>query len=293
MHLLIVFFLLVSCGKETHWQVLTQSAKPIRQLFVAGDSLFYAGTYGDGLYRIEKGKWEKEKDFAPDELVMCLKAGQNGKVWVGTARHGVYYQEAGGWKCYDSCNAWDLLEEKDSVTWIGARYGGIHKSSKKENTFIDRHNGLPDNEITCIEKELSGKVWIGTVRGGACSVKNDSFEYLNRKNGLSGDYIRAFLCDSILRFVGSWDGGLDYYNGTTWQKIEAVKRPVVKLARDAQGRIWAGTWGSGVFVQKEGGWENINSKNSPLPDDHVIDIRFSPSGKIYFATSKGVAIFKP
>jgi hypothetical protein len=293
MHLLIALFLFASCQKQTPWRIYQESAKPVRQLFVIGDSLFYVGTYGDGLYKVENGRWQKEPGLAPDEFVMCLKPGEDGSLWAGTAKHGTYRQVLGAWKCFDSSNAWDLLAGKDSVVWIGVRYGGIRCFSNGETAFIDRRNGLPDNEITCMAEEPSGKVWVGTVRGGACSLKNNSFGYLNGKNGLSGNYIRAFLCDSVLRYVGSWDGGLDLWNGSAWQHVPEVKRPVVKLARDAQGRVWAGTWGGGVFVRKDGEWENISSKNSPLPDDHVIDIRFSPSGRVYFATSKGVAIFKP
>lgn len=283
---LLVAVIFAGCGKEPSWKIF--DSFNVRQVLPIHDSLFYVGTYGKGLFRVENGKWEKMAPFADDEFVMCLKNGPDSSLWACTARNGAYEFTGNEWRRRDVPNAWDMAF--DSSIWFCCRYKGICLLRNREIAFMDRSNGLPDNEITCIEKELSGRIWIGTVRGGACFYQDGKFE---RLNGVSGEYIRAFLCDSILRYVGTWDRGLNYWNGSAWELVPEVPRPVVKLAEDSKGQVWAGTWGFGVRIKKGGKWETLNKSNSPLPDDHVIDIRFSPSGRAYLATARGLAIVSP
>ena len=57
--------------------------------------------------------------------------------------------------------------------------------------------------------------------------------------------------------------------------------------------LWVGTWGHGVYYKKDTMWENLCTETSGLPNDYVIDIDFTQKGAVYFATSKGVAVFSP
>ena len=153
--------------------------------------------------------------------------------------------------------------------------------------------GLPDRQVTLATKDSRGIMWFGTVRGGLCGYENGQFQYLNTRNGLNGNYIRALICDSIPRWVGSWDGGLNFFDNEEWKHVPEIKPPVVFLGFDNNNILWVGTWGHGVYIKKPTGWVNLNDKNSGISDNYVIDIDFAENGDVYFATTKGVSVHTP
>jgi ligand-binding sensor domain-containing protein len=61
------------------------------------------------------------------------------------------------------------------------------------------------------------------------------------------------------------------------------------LARDAEGRIWAGTE-AGACRFDNGTWTTFDTSNSSLPDKLVRAIATEASGRIWFATDGGLAM---
>jgi ligand-binding sensor domain-containing protein len=233
------------------------------------------------------------------EAILCLKNDGAGGFWAGTAREGAYHFRNGVWTHLSAAdgladnNVWDVFPDHDTI-WFCSRYQGLCRWTRDSAAVWTRKQGLTDREITVAQKDGRGVLWVGSVWGGLCGFRFGAVQLLNRLCGrLSGNYIRCIVCDSVPRWVGSWDGGLDYFNGSGWEHIPPVKPPVTVLVYDPRGRLWAGTWGSGVFIREtDGTWDSANTRNSGLPDDHVIDIKFDRAGKAYFATNKGVAVWE-
>ena len=289
------------CSKHSSWQIYDTSNTPIknnriRQIIVSGTKPAWVGTYGDGLYRITNGQWEKVGLPFLGDYILSLKTDSSSGLWVGTARNGAYCLKKNIWIHYDTSNGltdnnvWDLLPENATTTWFCSRYRGICIRQADRCSCITTAQGLSDREITCIAKDNSGALWIGTARGGVSGFHNNTWTYLYTKNGISGVYIRALICDSTLRWVGSWDGGLDYFENASWSHVKDIKPPVVVITLDRKKNLWIGTWGNGVYYQTSRGWKHILSNNSGLPDNYVIDIKFDDTNKAYFATSGGVAV---
>jgi len=319
------------CGRPENWRIYNHKntglgTDLIRNIFIENDSLIWVGTYGAGLYRWDNNKtWTSiDTPFAakyllsiePDNNALnggivlkpsvptqyypaARRRGNSGGIWFGTADNGAFYLHNNRWSHFSAQNGlvdnnvWDILIDRNNAAWLCSRYRGISIISKDTILYMTVKNGLPDNQVTVAAQDSLGRVWIGTARGGLCCCENNGFRYLNTHNSLSGNYIRAIICDTTARWVGSWDGGLDYFNGEKWEHIREVKPPVVFLGFDKNNALWVGTWGHGVFVNRAGNWETISAKNSGLPDDHVIDIDFDDGGRILFATSRGLANYKP
>jgi ligand-binding sensor domain-containing protein len=266
----------------------------VRQIILEHDSLAWVGTYGEGLFRVIGGEWGRVRGAFKGDYVLCLKQ-ENNALWIGTARNGAYCFSRGNFAQWDTTNGlcdnnvWDIGPGPEGEALFGSRYHGITRMKAGRFSCIARDSGLPDNGVTVISRDSRNRWWIGTALGGLCGIGEGDTVRLNRASGLSGNYIRAFLCDSGVRCVGSWDGGLDTLSGKGWEHVAAVAKPVAALARDGGGRLWAGTWGSGIFVRTAGGWKNLTSGNSGLPDDHVIDIKFDSRGNAWLATNKGLA----
>lgn len=128
---------------------------------------------------------------------------------------------------------------------------------------------LPTNEITSIEVDRDGSVWIGTKLGAA-----------------------VFQCDP---FNGECPGSrpfveVDGFGANLLEDIE-----VKAIASDGANRKWFGT-GAGVFVMSPDGGEQIahfTAENSPLFDNAITDIDFDDeTGEVYIGTQRGLISYR-
>lgn len=299
---LISLLLFGGCNKKRQWHYYTPhntnlTTGIIRQLIVKDNSLYWIGTYGGGLYRVQNKAWEKIESPFTGIYILSLVMDNNNGLWIGTARKGAYYYKNERWHHYSQDkglidkNVWDIYPDRAGNIWFCSRYRGISRKTGDSLSYFTTKNGLPDRQVTIAREDNTGRMWVGTVRGGLCNFKDEKISYVNTRHGLSGNYIRALICDSTARWVGSWDGGLDFFTGAEWKNIQGIKPPVVFLDFDPRGYLWVGSWGHGVYLNNGDKWENLTTKNSGLPNNYVIDIAFDEQGKAYFATSKGIAIY--
>ena len=91
------------CGRDASWIVYDSTNTPmksanVRQLILEDGKPAWVGTYGDGLFRIERGIWKKTAALSENEYILSIKPGAQGGLWVGTARSGAFFYKAGNWK---------------------------------------------------------------------------------------------------------------------------------------------------------------------------------------------------
>jgi ligand-binding sensor domain-containing protein len=303
LEILIAVIAFQACTGGPDWHVYDTSNTPmqtglVRQSLPESSGPLWAGTYGNGLYRLSGEQWEQVALSGGGDYITALQKDSTGGLWIGTARAGAYCFRNGKYEHFNTTNGlldnniWDIFTDPDGSVWFASRYKGLTRM--KEGTFETwtTAQGLPDHYVTVVRRDSKGVVWVGTARGGLCGIRDSGMVYLNHTNGLSGRYVRTLLCDSVPRYVGTWDGGLDYFDGKGWKHDPAVEKPVVCLVTSPEGQLWAGTWGSGAYYRTGRGWERLAPEKSGLPDGHVIDIRFDRAGQAYFSTSKGLAVFR-
>ena len=150
--------------------------------------------------------------------------------------------------------------------------GTIDDPSDDRSRIITTNNSnLPDNQVLCVETDLQGDVWVGTMDGVVV------FE--------CGSSALDASCIGNKRIVEE--------NDIDDESENLLKGEVVNtIGIDGANRKWFGT-SSGVFVQDENGTGNIaffNEENSPLLDDNVIDIAFDQeTGDVFIGTEKGLS----
>ena len=144
------------------------------------------------------------------------------------------------------------------------------------NTSDDRcvvlnasNSALPTNEITSIEVDRDGSVWVGTKLGAA----------VFQCDPLNGE------CPGSRPFVT-----VDGFGANLLEDIE-----VKAIAVDGANRKWFGT-GAGVFVMSPEGNEQIahfTAENSPLFDNAITDIDFDDAtGEVYIGTLRGLISYR-
>lgn len=81
--------------------------------------------------------------------------------------------------------------------------------------------------------------------------------------------------------------------GDSWitfsgQGMSAVS--IYSIIQDANGNIWAGSYGNGLYRYSDGEWYNYNTSNSGLLDDYVLCLKEDPTGKLWIGAFDGITL---
>ncbi len=197
----------------------------------------------------------------------------------------------GNWTSYnfndviDGASAYGLGEisiDNSGNKWIATRdYGALVLSKngnfKKSLTTIPNKGNLPFNLVKTIAADKNNRIWIGTIKG---LVRFDNVSRLFNSENYQAKPIIIKL-----------EGGTDENQG----QILLGEQPINTIAIDGADNKWFGTANSGVLGTNPSGQKTLhlfNKDNSPLPSNQIVKIRVDDStGKVYFATSKGIVVF--
>ena len=77
-------------------------------------------------------------------------------------------------------------------------------------------------------------------------------------------------------------------------KVDVAYNPnyIVSLAVDAEGVVWAGTWGGGLSRFDGQKWTQYTTHEG-LPGNHVFMLHVDPRGQLWAGTNNGLAKMKP
>lgn len=170
--------------------------------------------------------------------------------------------------------------DKNGYKWFASAFTSglaVYDSGKDlEDTSDDRFKALntsnsvlATNEVTTLEVDLDGDVWVGTKEGLYSFECTGSI--FNEENPCKGT-----------RQIITVDG----FNGYLLQD-ENIKT----IAIDGANRKWVGT-SNGIFVQSPDGRTTLarfDVTNSPLPSNLIDDIAINPTtGEVWIGTTNGI-----
>ncbi len=118
------------------------------------------------------------------------------------------------------------------------------------------------NDVTALEADESGTLWIGRRNQGVASFNTSSAEWdLVTANGPGSNSFASLVLDPKGRLwcassqVGTTPGGVFMFDGEIWTNFSTAtglpSNDYRTIATDAAGRIWAGSWGGGVTIIAE------------------------------------------
>ncbi len=172
---------------------------------------------------------------------------------------------------------WAICEDKKGYLWIGTDGGGLCRYDPKTETFTryvhsdEDSTSLSSNIVQTVFVDSRGILWIGTWGGGLnrLSAETGRFEHFkfqqDNENSLSRDQIWVIYEDSRNNLWIGTDGGgvnklrfredeqtgqpvrFDHYLNKVKPAENASGKSVVTICEDRFGKIWFGTYYSGVF----------------------------------------------
>lgn len=138
---------------------------------------------------------------------------------------------------------------------------------------VEGKGGLPVEWINCVEEDLDGEIWVGTLQGPAIFYSPEAI--------FNSD---EFDAQQILI---EQDGNI---------QILLETENITCIEIDGANRKWIGTQHSGTFLMSEDGVEQIQhftANNSPLLSDNILDIAINhESGEVFFATERGIVSYR-
>jgi ligand-binding sensor domain-containing protein len=204
----------------------SQSPKNVCSILQDKAGNFWFVTLHHGVFRYN-GKFFI--NFLSHEVLLCISEDKQGKILVGSWRHGGVYSFDG--KTFTNLSGFSddmifcMLKDKFGNVWVGTRDHGVDRFDGKFIINFSEKDGLMDTNVSCLFEDSKGNIWMGSdvrseSKGGDVFCYNGrSFtnitanESLRRKNGLVYGVRTIVEDDAGNIWVGSKDGSLHCYDG--------------------------------------------------------------------------------
>jgi ligand-binding sensor domain-containing protein/two-component sensor histidine kinase len=146
-----------------------------------------------------------KRDGLPDDFLHALLEDHEGRLWAST-RYGGFFQFAADDthrppvipRTYSAREGmprrqWvnQLFQTSDRRFWVATAEGLLQYFPDRDeqgswfHSYTDK-NGLSDHEITAINEDLGGNLWLGTASGGAMKLERNGFITYGERDGLYG-----------------------------------------------------------------------------------------------------------
>ena len=241
--------------------------------------------------------------LAPGQVTALLQD-TNGAIWAGTTA-GVARFDGQRWSdvipseglALARINA--ILQDRAGDIWFATEGSGVVQFSQAEGSW--RHytaaDGLPDNNVWSIWQDVQGNYWFGANFGGVAhfvptNPEDEQWSLFTVSNsGLIANSVRAIWEDPTsgsLWFATT--AGLNRYDWRQWHSSlpgdNGAPTRVFALTEDDEGRLWAGTDSSGLFVRDDERWLSVGLSDDPAqPADFVSSLRFDHEGRMWVGTN--------
>ncbi len=243
-----------------------------------------------------------EATGAPDNLVLSLAAEKDGIVWAGTDRGGVFSWKPGpsapSTLAHSSAYGPVIqLAVRDGLVWLGTRDRGLCMFDLGVRQGHYEYRSPMDPALLPVKDlmlDADGVAWWCT--GQELLYRSDPtvlFIPEHENTDLRG--IKALCSDDRGNIWFATERGLFRHANTLTDphvfhhvRIGDDRRaPVVSLAADAQGTVWAATFGDGVYaLDREGRIRHFTGKDG-LINENVLSVR-SAGDTLWFGTLGGV-----
>jgi ligand-binding sensor domain-containing protein len=239
--------------------------------------VLWVGTQGSGLYTLHVKTLEMkafkhgktQQDTLSSNDIRKVYLDQQGVLWIGYFTGGIMdrlnthdlsvrhtFHQKNKPESLTSFQITCFLEEANSM-WMGTQNGGLSifdKATEESIHYrydINQPAGLSNNSISTggIYKDQQGRIWICTHFGGLNVVDTYYQKFSTLPITLPNPTVHAILKDSRQRLWIGTEGGIVKVEKTGTKTY--LHFPVLSITEDPEGRIWLGSWEHGVNLYNE------------------------------------------
>ncbi len=291
------------------------------------DHLLY--TTFDGINLLHTTTFKTERLYTSQwnrrfQVTACYLDEKQQKLWIGTESSGLFFFDLQANQLLETTiNDFPkqpihaIIRADNNTFLVGIDGQGIWNvddsgqilittyTEDMSNPFSLRGDGVYD--LFCNDM----RIWVATYTGGLSFFEknNPAITQLNYQvgntNSLGNNYVNKILEDSDGRVWFATNNGLSCWNvqASKWEHYYQNKKEQAKvflaLCEDKQGRIWAGSFSSGVYVlDKNTGKElhhyssKINQPPLGFNSDFILDIFMDSDGDIWIGNLHDLYCFQ-
>ena len=237
--------------------------------------------------------------------IKVIRAMTNGDIWIGTD-YGASRFDGVDWTTYNSTNGlnnnqvYSIDEDDSGNVWIGTHTGVSYYNGSNWNSY-----GYPDlhwSGVNATAFDETGDVWFASPLGGITHF-NGVFTPYDTSNGLLSQNVTDLIIDNQdNKWIGTGSGmsvlnasntSFTHHTRMYIMPLPDTLNPVVDIAMDSYGRIWAAIY---VGYLAEGGiaywdgnqWEDFHVSDG-LVGPNVRGLAIDSEDNVWVATSTGVS----
>lgn len=278
----------------------------IVSLFLDSKDNLWAGSWGDGIFLLEKGSKKfinfKDQNTSKESntnIIRSFSEDSKGTIWIANFFEGLHSYNPNT-KKFRKYNSDDFLNNKplnklmsvlvdtEDIIWVGTSdglfkindlgNGDLKIQSLVERMQIDQKHTYDVSHILTIFEASNKDIWIGTQGSGLCKYnkKTDSYTWYNKSNGLMEENITSIIEDDDHNIWVGGNSGLtkidlpnnEYTNYTSSDGLLSNDFNFGSVLKDSSGTLYFGNFkGIDYFNPRE------ISKNSNTPSLHLTNFK--------------------
>jgi signal transduction histidine kinase/ligand-binding sensor domain-containing protein len=189
-----------------------------------------------------------------------------------------------------------MIETRSGMVAMGSVESGLYLlRPQAERLHFSQTNGFPHDWIRCLCEDREGTLWAGAGNGGLVALRHGKVQMYEPPDHWQG---RVPLSTAVTHDGAVWvtteGAGLYQYLNGSWNHFDTSSGLsnvfVWCVSEDARKQLWAGTWGNGMFVLKDGrfvmplGLENIRVPMAALYQ--------APDGVTWIGSASGLIRYR-
>jgi len=285
------------------------------------ESMIVARSGGIWRYQTRTGKSDllyENKTLAPFQVSALLLEKDDGRLWMGTMSNGLCLFDLKN-RLLSSVQParfpkqpiLDIERNPDASLLVGVDGQGVWKLDNSGSRVLDVYKesaddpfSLPGNGVYDIYCDDNQRVWVCTISGGvsffdqSVPLVSQIVHFTNNDNSLGNNEVNSILEDKWGKLWFATNNGISCWDvpSGTWKhfyrnKLEQAQ-VFLTLCEDGMGRIWTGTYSSGVYVLdaqtgKELAHYARGEKGSPLFSNFIFHIYRDSQGDLWMGGVNG------
>jgi len=287
----------LNLARDVGFERIPEIGVTVRALTEDAGGTLWIGTIGGGLLRYSDGRFVRVStpDDPPSKTILAVFEDSEQNIWAGlqTALLRLSRTPMTTFPLPGAQNAdfGTVYPDKDGALWVAAV--DLYRINPRRSASELIPPPGPGMRVRNVLRDRTGNLWIGTEGHGVFVSKGGSTVHYTTHNGLTNDFIRAFLegRDGSV-WIGTDEGLNRWHQGilTNYRISDGLSYFSIRaLLEDSQGGIWIGTeqgvshWQNGKFVH--------DAVTERLAKEKVWTIHQDRDGGLWFGT-RGSGVFR-